>query len=55
MPSRSGLLDRVEIVAHAVDAAAGGRDDIMENSLGTQAAPLRGDGRSFFPKSEKMS
>jgi IS1 family transposase len=35
MPSRSGLLDRVEIVAHAVDAAAGGRDDIVENSLGT--------------------
>jgi hypothetical protein len=30
MPSRSGLLDRVEIVAHAVDAAAGGRDDIVE-------------------------
>jgi len=35
MPSRSGLLGRVEIVAHAVDAAAGGRDDIVENSLGT--------------------
>ncbi len=34
MPSRSGLLDRVEIVAHAVDAAAGGRDDIVENSTG---------------------
>jgi hypothetical protein len=25
-----GLLDRVEIIAHVVDAAAGGRDDIIE-------------------------
>ena len=30
MPSGGGLLDRVEIVAHVVDAAAGGRDELIE-------------------------